>query len=208
MAGEAVQLRMKTLLLTFVLAFAAARLPAANPFDERFQFIYFAALEGAFADGLTDEEVDRILRREDKEGYQHFVYACPLCMPVINALLAYRARPELYGYKVPPAHRTFGDGLAADLRQQLASPRIELRMQAINTLVKRWVERRLATMQLTPAQRREWETKLEDGRKQGMELLTRFRQEGQLKTFAPGFTELKECAVCNAATSRPLMGGR
>ena len=203
---------MKTLLLALTLAFTTSSLRAVDLFDDRFQFIYFATLEGAFADGLTNEDVDRILRREGEGPYQHFIYACPLCMPVINALLAYRSRPAIYGYKLPAhqdVNRTFGGGLAADLRQQLASERIEVRLQAVNALVKRWVERRLALMHLSPEQRREWDTKLENGRKEGMEiLLIRFREQGSLKTFAPGFEQVKECAVCNAATGRAFMGGK
>jgi hypothetical protein len=184
---------------------------AEPPFDERFQFLYFATIEGAHADGLTDAETDRILLRADngKGAHLHFVYACPICMPVINALLAYRTRPPWFGYKIfghPAEHRTMGAGLSAELRQQLASDDQGTRLKAVNTLVARWVERRLTMMNLTPEQRKKWEQRFEDGRKEGMKMLVDFRQQGNdsLKAGAPGFTTFDECAACNAATLRPF----
>jgi hypothetical protein len=198
------------LLLSFV-TFTVPRASAEDAFDERWQFVYFATLEGAFADGLTNDDVGRILKQEPAGVYMHFVYACPLCMPVINALRAYRERPEIFGYKLPEhqhKHHTLGSGLDATLRTKLASDRVETRLAAVNALVKRWVERRLALMNLTPAQRKSWDERLEAGRKEGMKMLETFREQGTLKTSAPAFQNLKECAVCNAATGRTAMGGK
>jgi hypothetical protein len=198
------------LFLSFV-TFAMPRAFAEDAFDERWQFVYFATLEGVFADGLTNDDVARILKQEPAGAHMHFVYACPLCMPVINALRAYRARPEIFGYKLPEhqrTHHTFGTGLDAALRTKLASERVETRLEAVNALVKRWVERRLAMMNLTPAQRKSWDERFEAGRKEGMKMLETFRDQGTLKTFAPAFQNLKECAVCNAATGRTVMGGK
>lgn len=188
-------------------------LAAATPFDEQFQFIYFATLEGAHADGLTDAETDRILLRSGgKEGaYVHFVYACPLCMPVANGLCAYRTRPEWFSYKLPreqAEHRTMGAGLPVELRQQLASNDLATRLKAVNALVTRWVDRRMQSLNLTPEQRKDWERRLEDGRKEGMKMLDAFRQNGSLNVFAPGFADFKECAVCSAATKRGFMGAK
>ncbi|MBM3876290.1 MAG: hypothetical protein FJ386_06170 [Verrucomicrobia bacterium] len=201
---------MKSLLLSASVLLLTLHLHAANAFDERWQFIYSATIEGAFADGLTNDDVDRILRKSGDGVYEHFVYACPLCMPVINALRAYRERPPLFGYKLSEhqdRHRTLGDGLDAALRAKLASDRVEPRLEAVNALVQRWVDRRLKLMNLTPDQRKTWNTRLEEGRKEGMKMLEKFRADGSLKVFAPGFANLKECAVCNAATGRPAMGG-
>ncbi len=196
--------------ICFALLFAVASAAAVTPFDERFQFLYFATLEGAHADGLTDAETDRILMRDGGQGaYLHFIYACPICMPVVNGLRAYRGRPEFFSYKLPEhqsKHRTMGEGLPEDLRKQLASESQGTRLKAINTLLARWVDRRLQSLNLTPEQRKEWDKRLEDGRQEGMRYLENFRQNGSLKVFAPGYEDFKECAVCNAATKRMFMG--
>ena len=193
---------MKTALLALLLATVSAS--AAATVDERFQFLYLATIEGALVDGLTNEEADRILMRDGGKGaYQHFIYACPICMPVLNGLLAYRARPELFGYKKPPV---MGTGLPEELRKQLASDDLAIRLKAVNALLARWVDRRLEMLSLTPEQRTIWDKRFEDGRQEGMKMLESLRQQGSLKTFAPGFADFKECAVCNAATKRTFMG--
>lgn len=193
---------MKATLFSLLIAIAGAS--AAEAVDERFQFLYFATIEGAHADGLTNEETDRVLMREGGKGaYAHFIYACPICMPVINGLLAYRARPEIFGYKKPPV---MGGALPEDLRKQLASDDLATRLKAVNALLARWVDRRLQMLNLTPEQRLAWDKRFEDGRQEGMKMLENFRQQGSLKVFAPGFADFKECAVCNAATKRTFMG--
>lgn len=193
---------MKTAMLALLLATVSAS--AIATVDERFQFLYLATIEGALVDGLTNEETDRILMREGGKGaYQHFIYACPICMPVLNGLVAYRARPEIFGYKKAPM---MGSGLPENLRKQLASDDLAIRLKAVNALLARWVDRRLQMLSLTPEQRTIWEKRFEDGRQEGMKMLESFRQQGSLKTFAPGFADFKECAVCNAATKRTFMG--
>ncbi|NBV23268.1 MAG: hypothetical protein EBS05_15275 [Proteobacteria bacterium] len=181
------------------------------PFDERFQFLYFATIEGAHADGLTDAEVDRILLRNGGKGaFMHFIYACPICMPVLNGLLAYRTRPEFFGFKKMATHQsehpTMGEGLSKELREELASDRQGVRLKAINALLTRWVDRRMEMLNLSPEQRKVWDKRFEDGRKEGMLMLENFRSQGSLKDLAPGFVDFKECAVCNAATKRSFMG--
>ena len=203
---------MKFMVLTLLACLLPVTAFAAPSFDERFQFLYFATFEGAHADGLTDAEVDRILLRDGGQGgFLHFIHACPICMTVLNGLVAYRARPAFVGFKLPAhesEHRTLGAGLPEELRQQLASEQIGVRLKAINALLTRWVERRLALLNLTPEQRQPWAQRFEDGRKEGMKYLETFRQNGSLKFYAPGFAEFKECAVCNAATQRTFMGAK
>lgn len=195
---------MKTILPLLLLLLLQARCFAATAYDDRFRFLYFATIEGAHVDGLTDAEADRILLRDgDKGAHQHFIYACPICMPVLNGLIAYRARPEFFGYK---DGRTMGKGLPQELRLQLASDDIAVRLKAVNSLLARWVEQRLQMLNLTPEQRTAWDKRFEDGRKEGMAMLDRFRQERSMKVFAPGFADFKECAACNAATKRTFMG--
>lgn len=198
-----------TSLLTVCLLAAGASLatePATTPeppFDATYRLIYYSVLEGAFGDGLANADVDRILLRgPDGQGFLHFIYACPLCMPTINALQTYRQRAPIFGYKIhgnQETENTYGPGLSAGHKVQLRDPDPAVRLGVINQLVKRWVERRLAAQRLTPDERKAVQAQLEDGRKRGMEMLTRFKADNSLAVFAPGFDKQDECAVCNGA---------
>ena len=182
--------------------------PSPTPFDATYRLIYYSVLEGAFEDGLANADVDRILLRgPGGQGFMHFIYACPLCMPTINALQTYRQRAPIFGYKIhgnQEAENTYGPGLSAELRIQLRDPDQATRLAVINQLVKRWVERRLASQRLTPDERKAVQVQLQAGRKQGMEMLKRFKAENALAIFAPGFDKQFECAVCNGAVGMGL----
>src|SRR5262245_14721387 len=79
----------------------------ADRVDPTTRFIFHAVLEGLYEDGLSNEDVDQILMRKEKQNYFHFIYSCPICNATIWALEAYRARPDhFYGVKLPTA--TFG----------------------------------------------------------------------------------------------------
>ncbi len=198
----------RSLLPLFLAAvFATANLSAAearkSPFDATYRLIYHAVLEGAFEDGVGNDDVERILLRgAGGQGFQHFIYACPLCMPTINALQTYRQRAPIFGYKIAgneAAENTYGPGLSAEQRVQLRSPDLAPRLTVVNQLVRRWVERRLARQRLTPDERKAVQAQLEAGRKQGMEMLKKFKTEGGMNFGAPGYEKLEECAVCNGA---------
>ena len=171
--------------------------------DETSQFIFFSVLEGLYQDGLTNEDVDQILRKTDPEAaYEHFIYACPICTATIWGLQAYRSRPErLYSLKL--ATSTFGPGLSKELHDQLYSTDSDDRLIAINTLVQKWIARRIELLNLSASQRATLQTDLEDFRKQGMQVLKSFREnENNLKAFAPGYRHLNECAACNGAVGK------
>ena len=208
--GVAVQLPMNArffLPLLCAAIFAGGNGSAAegrkSPFDATYRLIYHAVLEGAFTDGLGNDDVERILLRgAGGQGFQHFIYACPLCMPTINALQTYRQRAPIYGYKIAgneAAENTYGPGLSGEQRGQLRSPEIAPRLTVINQLVQRWVEHRLTAQRLTPDERKAVQAQLEAGRKQGMEMLKKFKGEGSMSFGAPGYEKLEECAVCNGA---------
>lgn len=185
-------------------SFAADAAPKPEPpLDATYRLIYYSVLEGAFEDGLGNADVDRILMRgPEGKGFLHFIYACPLCMPTINALQTYRQRAPIFGYKISgnqAAENTHGPGLSAELRVQLGSPEQAVRLGVVNQLVKRWVERRLKSQRLTPEERKAVQAQLEEGRKRGMEMLTRFKADNSFAVFAPGFAGQEECAVCNGA---------
>ncbi len=155
--------------------------------------IFFAVLEGLYADGVPDEVVDAFLLKNDAGGRALFVPGCPICLPTLNALLHYRARPDLEGYKV--VTDTFGKGLGAELTAAATSADLDLRFQTLNHLVGTWMERRKTSLRLTPGEDRAWREAMELGRKQGMGGL------GAQSVGGKDFSQ-KSCAACDAAVTK------
>lgn len=176
--------------------------------DEASRFIFHSVLEGLYEDGLTEEDVSRILLRRDGETYYHFIYACPVCQATIWALEAYRERPsQLYGMKRPIS--TFGPGAEPEVRRDLSSTDASRRLVAINTLVRRWIDRRIARHRLTEPEREELLASFDAMRKEGMKWLETYqakesRDPMHVSRMAPAFATLRECAACNAVTGRPM----
>ncbi|MEM9017951.1 MAG: hypothetical protein AAGC68_13135 [Verrucomicrobiota bacterium] len=173
-------------------------------FGDAYQLVYFGVLEGLFRDGVTTEEVDLILTDSETGHYVHFIYACPICMATIHALELYRERPRFYGIKdfAPPAKfRTFGPGLSDEARAKLSSDEVKIRLTIIHELVGGWVSERLASLDLSEEEKKQIEAELEAGRERGMSMLKSYEAEGEgsLKSYAPAYADLKECAICNAA---------
>ena len=67
---------------------------APAPLGESTQFLFLSVLDGLYQDGVSTEDVERILLRAEKQAYTHFIHSCPVCAPVVWALAAYRARPN------------------------------------------------------------------------------------------------------------------
>lgn len=209
---------MKTFLLCLIVAGAsltsapaqqAARRTDARPrVDETSRFIFTSVLEGLYEDGLSNKDVDQILLRKERQTYFHFICSCPVCDATIWALEAYRGRPQgFYGMKLPGS--TFGPGLSEALQAQLHSDDPQQRLTAINTLVQKWMDRRMTQLRLTEKERTALLEALEKKRKQGMAALESFRklQHGpamDVAHAAPAYVDLTECAVCNAAVGKPM----
>ena len=173
-------------------------------FGEGYQLVYFGVLEGLFQDGVKSKEVDLILKQtEDGIAYEHFIYACPICMATIHALELYRDRPRFYGIKdhAPPAKfRTFGKGLSEEVRVKLQDADSSVRLKAIHELVIRWVNARLESLELTEDQHQNLQAELKAGRERGMKMLRGYQKNPEeLAFYAPAYADLKECAICNAA---------
>jgi hypothetical protein len=193
---------MKRLLFSLVgLLVLDASLPtarAADGYDSTHRFIYYAVLEGCYEDGLSNQDIDQILLKGGQHTHLHFVYSCPVCMPTIHALEAYRSRPErFYGMKSDTS--TFGKGLEPALGAKLHSTNATARLETINALVQRWIQRRMTQLRLNEAERAALQGELETKRKKGMEALQRFTKSGNTETFAPGLAEHGQCAACNGA---------
>src|SRR5271156_4482206 len=64
--------------------------PADRLGDPVAQLVFVAVLEGCLSDGVANEDIDLILPRNPDTGgaklEELFVWSCPLCMPVVDAL--------------------------------------------------------------------------------------------------------------------------
>jgi hypothetical protein len=111
-------------------------------FPEEHRFIFYAVLEGAYKEGLSNETVSTLL---GEKGNEHFVIGCPICDPAYDALRAYRDAPKFTAKKV--SQKGFGTGLS-DEERALVSGTIEDRRSFIRTLVSRWIEARFSLLNL------------------------------------------------------------
>ncbi len=167
------------------------------------QTVFYAVLEGCFADGLTDADVDQILRREaPDQGPVHFVYACPVCTAAEEALTTYRERALTHDKR--GGKRTFGPGLTPETHARLYSADLHERLAAIHDLEERWVTRRVESLRLNPEELARTQAQLRLARDEGVSLLQRFLQEGSTKHSVPGYHEGDECALCNVAAGMKL----
>ncbi len=157
--------------------------PACN------RFLFFAVFEGACEDALPDAAVKAALEMDEKGRYRHFVYACPVCSPVVEGLRAYAMRHEIcFSRKGDPLLDESVPSPVADLAANLAGGDPAAKGAALKSLVERWVNRRMDRLRLTDAERAEWRHTMEVGRKKGMGLLPR----------SEGF-EHKSCPSCDGA---------
>ena len=154
-------------------------------------FLFFATLEGLCEDALPDDAVQAVLEQDAKGRYVNFVYACPVCSPVLEGFRAYAMREKFYySRKGDPlaGHDCAVDGIAARLRD----PDPRARGAALRDLVSRNVERRIERLRLSEAETAEWRSRFAEGMKKGMSML---RQEGAAEGFAH-----KSCPSCDGAT--------
>jgi hypothetical protein len=163
-----------------------------EPVDEPYREVFFAVLEGLYADGASTAAVDGLLVRNDAGGYALFVNGCQICTPVLNALLVYRARPALEGSKLP--FDTFGPGLSDADVAACTNADAKVRFDALGRLVERWTAARLAARRLTDEERARFEIEMEMRRKKGMAALGPQTLGGTALTF-------EACASCDAANA-------
>ena len=183
-----------------------------NPFDERYQFIFFATLEGLYRDGVSDADVKSLLATDAPNGgYLNFIYTCPICMPVESAIVTYKLRPKIDHLKIfnyYTTERTFGSGLPPEVSLALTSKKASVRLGAVNSLVSKWIAYRMDHSSLTDDQKQNLIVSLKKGREEGMKALHGFAAgmngPGALKAFAAGYQDGDECAICNASLQMPL----
>ena len=166
--------------------------------DPSSQLIFFAVTDGLYIDGVSNETVELIIGTEDMPDYQrfrkHFIYACPLCHPAYEAFKLYHQRQNFYGLK-PPGLNTFGTGLDPALIRQLKSQERAVRLKAVETLIQKWVNRRIEIMRLSDEERSTMTQLIEEGRKEGMARLEKQINDPSAK-HDPAW---KACAVCDGS---------
>jgi len=181
-------------------------------FDETYQFIFFATLEGLYRDGVSSADVDSLLATKGKDGgYLNFIYTCPICMPVEDAIVTYKLRPGITHTKTEnfqTEERTFGFGLPKEVSDALRSEKAGIRLKAVNELVSKWISYRMDHSSLTDTQKKNLIEELGKRRKEGMNALRSFASnmhgQNSMKFYAAGYEGGDECAVCNAALQMPL----
>lgn len=162
----------------------------ADPYE---QHIFFAVLEGLYADGVSNEVVDEIVAIDPVTKYPaNFVWACPACMPAYNAFLVYRARPGFRGYKIQ--RDNFGPGLSPAAAARLTSDELDVRQGELEKLISTWMDRRMESLRLTEGERKEWRAEMEMRRKEGMSYLANYR-EG----LGGSYASMKTCPICEGA---------
>jgi hypothetical protein len=185
---------------------------ARNPFDQTYQFIFFATLEGLYRDGVSKADVASLLATDGKEGgYLNFIYTCPVCMPVEAAIETYALRPRIGHLKIATyqtTERTFGFGLPEEVSEALSSESSKIRLNAINELVSKWIAYRMDHSGMTGVEKKALVEELKKKRKEGMDALRSFAANANgpnsMKAFAAGYADGDECAICNAALQMPL----
>lgn len=198
--------RMLRLVCLFAFCLAAcAGAPAApsaaagdeSPAARRLRYdreIFGAVLAGLYRDGVANEVVDAVTTIDGATRWPaHFVYACPICMPVFDAFRAYRARPAFFGDK--QQRDTFGPGLSAAETAALGGADPKAVQAALQTLVQRWLVERQHELRLSPGERAEWADEMERRRLKGTEYLTVYRQQG----LGGNFAWMEACPLCEAA---------
>jgi hypothetical protein len=169
--------------------------PADWKEDPVCKMVFFAVLEGLYEDGVSNEAVDSVVGKT-KDGpaeiKQTFVFQCPLCHPVYEAFRLYQQRPTFRD-----KGDTFGKGVDAKLESGLRAKALRTRQGALQTLVHRWVERRLTRMGLSAEEKLSWAKQLEERSNQGNELLGRLRNtDPWYGGWGYGF-----CAACRGCTA-------
>lgn len=202
------KVRQPSIITAIFAAILAAPLTAGEEEIDRkqvYEFVFYAVLEGLYRDGVSNIDVDVILHKEDDREHTHFIYACPICMPTLNALLTYRSRPRLFYRRKPPTS-TFGPGLPRELSNPLRNGTVEERLAVIQTLTQRWIGRRLDLVSRDAEERARWQRAMTRSREQGAEMLELYRKNGQVWMNAPAYETVEECAICQGATQACEVG--
>jgi hypothetical protein len=163
-------------------------------FPEEHRFIFYAVLEGAYEEGLSEETVSTLL---GEKGTEHFVISCPICEPAYGALRAYRDAPEFTLKKV--SQKGFGSGLSKE-EQGLVSGSVEDRRKLVRTLVSRWIEARFTLLNLPDDREKAMRESLQEMSEKGTAILDLFKKGGNGDQLAKAYADWEFCPSCSGAT--------
>ena len=148
----------RTLSLLLLAGCSAASAPTVTD-EDRSRFLLMAVLDGLWADGPDPGLLKPLL---DKPR-DHFVPKCPICTPVAHAVRMYVESSDV------PVYGARGNAFPRELADGLKSAERAKRVQALERLVARYVDRRFARM--SPAERTEMKKYLDVGKQDGMALM-------------------------------------
>lgn len=162
------------------------------------KLIFFAVLEGLYLDGVSTDVAAVFAKIDDVASLpDHFVYNCPLCMPTLDAIRLYLARPAFFADK--QRSDTFGKGLTTQQQRMVLEGDHKDRMTVLESLVGRWIGQRLDSLGLSPQERLDTEMKIGMMRKKGMSALHSFQESDGVES--QHYADWEECAACEGSWS-------
>ena len=177
--------------------------PPADFYSEAHRLVFFAVLEGCYADGLTGEDLDRILPKDSggrSDAYANFVISCPICAPALDAFQLYAVRqPSALQESKATRYDTFGTGLDASVKAELAKPG-QARRDAIQGLIQKWVDSRIVSMRLTEAETKTIREALRKMRERGEKALKNFQEGRNGDLLKERYKDWKACPICSGAS--------
>ena len=171
-------------------ALALAMLPEGRgPEPDLDRSLFFATLEGLCEEAIPAEAVEAVLQKDEKGRYRHFVYACPVCSPVVEGFRAYGMRKEFY-------YSRKGDPLTGD-RKTDGAAWVKDPATALHGFVGRCVDRHIRSRRLTEKEADLFRQEVTIGMKKGNSLLDQ----------SEGFAH-KSCPSCDGGSGRPWEPGK
>lgn len=171
-------------------------------FSEEHRFIFYAVLEGAYEEGLSEETVSTLL---GEKGTEHFVIGCPICSPAYEALAAYRDAPRFTSKKM--SQKGFGTDLPVEEKALLLGS-VEERRKLVRTLVSRWIEARFSLLSLPEAREKALRESLKKMSEKGTALLEDFKNRGDGDQLGKAYADWEFCPSCSGATLHGPAAGK
>lgn len=112
--------------------------------DAECQLIFFTVLEGLYRDGVSDEIVDIVIGKVQKNDLKkNFVFQCKLCHATYEAFALYQKRPKFHGVDI----KTFGKKkFSSDIVKKLSSNDPQTFGDGLSEIVQPWVKAKLISL--------------------------------------------------------------
>lgn len=112
--------------------------------DEECKLIFFTVLEGLYRDGVSDEIVDLVLGKVQKNDLKkNFVFQCKLCHATYEAFALYQKRPKFHGTSIS----AFGNKkFSSDIVKKLRSNNPRVFGDGLSEIVQPWVKAKLISL--------------------------------------------------------------